>query len=102
MEAFIQVTGGKVTELNAQREKVRNQLWRCSDPEKRKTLVDRRDKLTTQIGVLRDQNRTAQDILAESGEVKRQLHVERDMRHGRTPKQEQNGRNGNRRGEAAR
>lgn len=102
VEAFIQVTGEKVTELSAQREKVRNQLRRCLDPEKRKTLVDRRDKLTTQIGVLRGQNRTARDILTESGEVKRQLHVERDLRHGRTPEQERNSRNGNRRGEAVR
>ena len=102
VEAFIQVTGEKVTELTAQREKVRNRLRRCSDPEERKALTARRDRLTTQIKVLRDQNRTARDILAESGEMKRQLHVERDLRHGRTPGQERNDRNSSRRREAVR
>lgn len=78
--AFIENKTAEINTLNTQRNSIYNQLRRCTDLEKEQALCSRRDKISVQIKELRQDKKTAENILKDIPVLKENIKIELQMK----------------------
>ena len=79
VDKFILNTDTRIEELKTQRNQIYNRLRRCSDPEKKESLIAERDKLTKEIAMLRDKSKIAKRIIKDRPELEMKIEAEKQL-----------------------
>ena len=69
----------QIKALEAQRQKIRNKLRRCSDPNEKSALKQQAKNITKQLTPLRKQNKIAERIEHRAPELLKMMILERDL-----------------------
>ena len=79
VDKFISRTEIRMEELKTQRNKIYNQIRRCKDPTVKEDLIDRRDFLTCEIGILREKINIAKRIIKDRPGLEESLEAEKAL-----------------------
>ena len=79
VEKFIADNSIRIEELKSQRSKVYNQIRRCTEPEKKESLVALRDSLTSEISFIRDKVNTAKRIIKDRPDLEMKVQAEKEL-----------------------
>lgn len=85
VDGFIEASKGEIEAVTAQRNKLYNQLRRCTDPERITELKSKRDDCTTVLKELRKDIQTAERIVERNPKMKEEIAIEEQMRQELRP-----------------
>ena len=89
VDGFIEASKGEIETVTAQRNKLYNQLRRCTDPERITELKSKRDDCTTVLKELRKDIQTAERIVERNPKMKEEIAIEEQMRQELRPPHKQ-------------
>lgn len=76
---FIDTSKQQICLLENERQHIYNKLRRCTDPDVKSELLSKRDSYTSALKLFRNDVRTANNILADNKEIKKNIKVENSM-----------------------
>ena len=89
VDAFISSTKSNINAVTFKRNRIYNQLRRCTNPEQITELKLERDACTTILKELRKDVKTAEGIVKRNPEIKKEIAIEESMRQKLRPPQRQ-------------
>lgn len=89
VDGFIEAVKGEIETVSAQRNKLYNQLRRCTDLERITELKSKRDDCTTVLKELRKDIQAAEGIVECNPKIKEEIAIEEQMRRELRPPHKQ-------------